>query len=84
MTYDKQFSSINVVHVDKNTCKLNLLEDIIMSKIVKTGQKVPMSGQYRAIGSKTEVTFVQGKRVPPTSSGETRFKMVDKTIHRGK
>ena len=54
-----------------------------MSKIVKTGQKVPISGQYRAIGSKTEVTFVQGKRVPPTAIGETRFKMVDKTIHRG-
>lgn len=49
---------------------------------VKTGQIVPQSGQYKAVGSKTEVTFVQGKRVPPTSSGSTKFKLVDPTIHK--
>lgn len=54
-----------------------------MSKIVKKGQKVLASGQYRAIGSK-EVTFVQGKRVQPKSSCETWFNLVDKTVHRGK
>lgn len=50
---------------------------------VKTGQKVPKSGQYRPVGSKTEVTFVEGKRVPPTASGTTKFTLVDKTKHKG-
>ena len=49
---------------------------------ISTGQKVPKSGQYRAIGSKTEVTFVEGKRVPPTSKGSTKFVMVDPTKHK--
>lgn len=49
----------------------------------KTGQKAPVSGQYRPSGSKTEVTLVQGKRVPPTASGATTFTLVDKTKHKG-
>ena len=51
---------------------------------VKTGQMVPQSGQYRPVGSKTEVTFVQGKRVPPTPQGATKFVMVDATKHKNK
>lgn len=54
-----------------------------MSTKIKTGQKVPVSGQYRPIGSKTEVTLVQGKRVPPTTTGVTTFTLVDKTKHSG-
>lgn len=54
-----------------------------MSVKVKTGQKVPVSGQYKAVGSKTEVTFVQGKRVPPTPQGTATFVLVDKTKHGG-
>lgn len=55
-----------------------------MEKItVKTGQTVPVSGQYKATGSKTEVTLVQGKRVPPTSAGATKFTLVDRTQHKG-
>ena len=49
---------------------------------VKTGQIVTQSGQYRPVGSKTEVTFVEGKRVPPTHNGTTKFVMVDKTKHK--
>lgn len=49
----------------------------------KTGQNAPASGQYRPAGSKTEVTFVEGKKVPPTSQGATTFTMVDKTKHKG-
>ena len=55
-----------------------------MNKIVKTGQKAPMSGQYRPVGSKTEITLVEGKRIPPTSSGTTKFRMVDPTKHKEK
>ena len=51
--------------------------------VIKTGQVAPVSGQYRPSGSKTEVTFVQGKRVPPTASGATKFTLVDSTKHKG-
>lgn len=55
-----------------------------MSKTtVKTGQTVPKSGQYKPQGSKTEVTFVQGNKVPPTASGATQFTLVDQTKHKG-
>ncbi len=48
---------------------------------VKTGEKAPISGQYKAKGSPNEVTLVQGKRVPPTINGATQFTLVDKTKH---
>ena len=48
---------------------------------VKTGQKAPVSGQYRAKGSSTEITLVKGKRVPPASNGVAQFSLVDKTKH---
>lgn len=53
-----------------------------MSTTVRTGQKAPVSGQYKPVGSKTEVTFIQGKRVPPTPSGTTKFTLVDQTKHK--
>ncbi len=54
-----------------------------MSTKVKTGQRAPASGQYKPAGSKTEITLVQGKRVPPTASGATTFTLVDRTVHKG-
>ena len=39
---------------------------LIMAVTIKTGGIVPVSGQYRPNGSKTEYTFVQGKHIPPT------------------
>ncbi len=53
-----------------------------MVKTIKTGEVVPRSGQYRPVGEKAEYTFVKGKRVPPTSSGSTKFVMVDITKHK--
>ena len=53
-----------------------------MANFIKTGNIVNVSGQYRPIGSKTEVTFVKGNRVPPTPSGATKFVLVDKTKHK--
>lgn len=49
----------------------------------KTGGEAPVSGQYRPNGSKTEVTFVAGKRVPPTKNGSTTYTLVDSTKHKG-
>lgn len=54
-----------------------------MATKVKTGGTAPVSGQYRPAGRKTEVTFVAGKKVPPTKSGATTFTLVDKTKHSG-
>lgn len=54
-----------------------------MSNRIKTGNIVPESGQYRPQGSKTEYTFVEGKKVPPTPNGAATFIMVDKTKHKG-
>lgn len=54
-----------------------------MSITVKTGQKAPVSGQYKPQGSKSEVTFIEGKRVPPTLSGATKYTLVDQTKHKG-
>ena len=54
-----------------------------MSTIVKTGQKAPVLGQYKPAGSTSEITLVQGKRVPPTNSGTTKFTLVDQTKHKG-
>lgn len=53
-----------------------------LATTTKTGQKAPVSGQYKPVGGKTEVTLVKGKTVPPTSSGATTFVLVDKTKHR--
>lgn len=53
-----------------------------MSKTVKTGQKAPISGQYKPEGSKTEVTLIKGKTVPPTKNGVTKFNLVDTTKHK--
>lgn len=55
---------------------------ITMIVKTKTGQKAPVSGQYKPKGSNTEVTLVQGKKVPPTLNGATDFKLVDKTKHK--
>lgn len=54
-----------------------------MAVKVKTGGIAPTSGQYRPQGQKTEVTLVEGKRVPPTSQGATTFTLIDKTKHKG-
>lgn len=55
-----------------------------MSKTtIKTGGIVPVSGQYKPAGSNTEVTFVQGNKVPPTPKGATKFTLVDQTKHKG-
>ncbi len=53
-----------------------------MPKYIKTGQKTPVSGQYRVVGTRTEVTLVKGHTVPPTSTGKTKFALVDKTKHK--
>lgn len=54
-----------------------------MSKIVKTGGIVSVSGQYKPKENKTEVTFVKGNRVPPTKFEATTFAVFDATRQEG-
>ena len=53
-----------------------------MATTTKTGQKAPVSGQYKPVGGKSEITLIKGKTVPPTANGATKFVLVDKTKHR--
>ena len=48
-----------------------------MSTIVKTGQKGPVSGQYKPVGRKSEIPLVKDKRVPLSKTGATKFILVD-------
>lgn len=50
---------------------------------IKTGQKAPVSGQYTPLGSKSEITLIKGKRVPPALGKAQTFTLVDKTKHSG-
>jgi len=54
------------------------------SKIsVRTGQKVPVSGQYRPSGGNTEATFVKGEPAIPNNFGSRQvWRLVDKTKHK--
>ena len=48
-----------------------------------TGKPAPQSGQYRASGSRVEITLTKGKRTPPNNSGvRQKFILVDKTKHK--
>lgn len=55
-----------------------------MKKTLKSGNKVPVSGQYLIIGPKggntgEEITGVKGKVLPPTPKKGEKYKLVDKT-----
>ena len=55
-----------------------------MPKNLKSGQKVPRSGQYEIIGVRggrtgEEVTGVKNKILPPTPKPGQAYKLVDRT-----
>jgi len=52
-----------------------------MSK-TRTGKVATMSGQYRPVGSKNEITLSKGDRVPPYQGRAKTFVLVDKTKHK--
>lgn len=53
--------------------------------IVHVGETVKVSGEYRAAGSRYEITLVAGKRVPPNNDGKQQhFTLVRKTKHEKK
>jgi hypothetical protein len=48
----------------------------------KTGKKTPVSGQYRASGTKYEITLTKGNKVPPYRGKAKTFVLSDKTKHK--
>jgi hypothetical protein len=53
-----------------------------MSKALKPGTAAPRSGQYRNNTTKTEVTGVRGKPLPPTPGAGQSYSLVDPTKHK--
>ena len=53
-----------------------------MPKVIKTGMKVPVSGQYKRSGSNTESTLVRGETAPPNPGHRPYWTLVDKTRHK--
>jgi hypothetical protein len=51
-------------------------------KVLRPGTPAPQSGQYKVPGSKTEVTVVQNKPLPPTPKPGQGFILVDPTKHK--
>lgn len=50
--------------------------------IAKTGEKTLVSGQYRPLGTRNEITLSKGDRVPPYDKQAKKFELVDKTKHK--
>ena len=51
--------------------------------VVRTGEKVSVSGQYRPSGRRTESTFTKGEKATPNNSGKRKiWFLVDKTKHK--
>lgn len=53
-----------------------------MTHKVKTGGTASTSGQYRASGTRQEITLSKGDRVPPHGGKAQTFVLVDKTRHK--
>jgi hypothetical protein len=52
------------------------------NRVIPPGTPAPKSGQYKIPGSKTEVTVVQNKPMPPTPKPGQGYILVDLTKHK--
>jgi hypothetical protein len=57
------------------------------NKVLKPGETVPLSGQYKVVGPRggetgLEVTGVEGKTLPPTPEAGQRYQLADRTKHK--
>jgi hypothetical protein len=54
-----------------------------MAKVrgLKSGERAPVSGQYRNTRTGTEVTSVKGEPLPPGPKG-SKYNLVDETKHK--
>ncbi|MEG4197338.1 YjzC family protein [Microcoleus sp. Pol12A5] len=55
-------------------------------KLLKPGEKTPVSGQYEITGPRggstgKEITSIKGKPLPPTPEANQRLKLTDETKH---
>ncbi|WP_216217766.1 hypothetical protein [Amycolatopsis aidingensis] len=51
-------------------------------KVIPPGTPAPHSGQYKVPGSKTEITAIEGKPLPPTPNKGDGYVSVDPTKHK--
>jgi hypothetical protein len=51
-------------------------------KKLPPGTLAPVSGQYKIPGSKTEITAVQNKPLPPTPKPGQGYVLIDQTVHK--
>ena len=51
------------------------------AKGLRSGEKAPVSGQYKNTRTGTEVTSVRGEPLPPGPKG-SKFNLVDTTKHK--
>jgi len=59
------------------------------TELLRPGQPAPKSGQYAETGPRggetgSEITSIEGKRLPPTSEPGNRYVLVDPTKHKKK
>ena len=54
------------------------------TKNLTPGTKTPVSGQYKVVGEKREVTGVKGKRLPPGPKKGIKYNLVDKSKSKSK
>ena len=55
-----------------------------MSRKIKTGEIVMISGQYQGSGRETESTLVKGEPAPPNPGHRPYWSLVDPTKHKKK
>jgi hypothetical protein len=54
---------------------------MVKTRGLKSGEKAPVSGQYRNTKTGTEVTSVKHEPLPPGPKG-SKYSLVDRTKHR--
>ena len=52
------------------------------NKYFKPGEKAGISGQYKNIQTKQEVTITRGEPFPPTPKKGQKYRLVDRTKHK--
>ncbi|ALV07320.1 hypothetical protein [Roseateles depolymerans] len=53
-----------------------------MVKTLKPGTPAPVSGQYKNVVTKTEITSTKGNPLPATPAPNQGYKLVDATKHK--
>lgn len=61
---------------------INSRKDGKVKRTFKPGEKALVSGQYRLVGTKREVTVAKKEPIPPAPKKGMKFRLVDQTKHK--